>query len=220
VVGGESGGRGVTYRWRADGSDADLLEEPALEAVVSGVPWYYPGRKDCLTCHTETAGFVLGVKTKQLNREHGEGSARENQLRTWGRLGMLDAAPSDEDIRKLGRFAAISDASAPLEERVRSYLDSNCSNCHRPGGSRGLLDLRHETPLEKQGMVGAPLLVGDLGIPGALCVVPGDPSRSGLYLRMARLDPFQMPPLAMERVDEEALALVGKWIEGLGKGGR
>ena len=162
---------------------------------------------------------MLGIKTKQLNRTFDYGSGPEDQLRAWSRLGMLEPAPREEDLRSLGRFAALSDSSATLEERVRSYLDSNCSNCHRPGGSRGLLDLRHETPLEKQGLVGAPLLAGDLGVPGALCVMPGDAARSGLYLRMARLDVFKMPPLAMNKVDREALAVIGGWIEELGKGG-
>jgi len=222
-VGGENGGHGATYRWRPDDSDAELLDGSAIDppdASRSGAAsWYYPSRKDCLTCHTEAAGFVLGIKTKQLNRTFDYGSGPEDQLRAWSRLGMLEPAPREEDLRSLGRFAALSDSSATLEERVRSYLDSNCSNCHRPGGSRGLLDLRHETPLEKQGLVGAPLLAGDLGVPGALCVMPGDAARSGLYLRMARLDVFKMPPLAMNKVDREALAVIGGWIEELGKGG-
>ena len=216
-VGGENGGHGATYRWRPDGSDADLLDGSALdEGPGGGGAWYYPSRKDCLTCHTEAAGFVLGIKTKQLNRTFDRGSGPENQIRAWSRLGMLDPAPREEELPALGRFAALSDRSASLEERARSYLDANCANCHRPGGSRGPLDLRHETPLEKQGLVGVPLIAGDLGVPGALCLVPGDAKRSGLYLRMARLDVFQMPPLAMKRVDAEALAVIKGWIEELG----
>ena len=30
--------------------------------------WYYPSRADRLKCHTATAGGVLGVKTRQMNR--------------------------------------------------------------------------------------------------------------------------------------------------------
>ena len=59
---------GVTYKWRTDQRDADLLATNLTEAIVittaTGVrtqSWYYPSRQDCLTCHTALAGGVLGV---------------------------------------------------------------------------------------------------------------------------------------------------------------
>ena len=55
---------GVTYKWRADNSDADLLETNLTEDIAiktaTGVrtqQWYYPSRADCLTCHTANAGL-------------------------------------------------------------------------------------------------------------------------------------------------------------------
>jgi hypothetical protein len=27
--------------------------------------WYYPSRKDCITCHTKLSGGVLGVKARR-----------------------------------------------------------------------------------------------------------------------------------------------------------
>src|SRR5262249_15303111 len=70
------GGFGATYKWRPDRSDADLLkdglDEP-IELATSGGSekriWSYPSRDDCLKCHTTNAGFVLGLKTRQLNRD-------------------------------------------------------------------------------------------------------------------------------------------------------
>src|SRR5262249_10862011 len=61
-------GYGVTYRWRPDGTDAELLPDGLTEKLGNGKTWPYPSRSDCLACHNPTAGFVLGVNTRQLNR--------------------------------------------------------------------------------------------------------------------------------------------------------
>src|SRR5205823_6110274 len=85
VVGRDGTGYGATYKWRADRRDADLLADAATEEVAAGktrLKWYYPGRNDCLACHTTQAGFVLGVSTRQLNRPftYPDGGTTDNQL--------------------------------------------------------------------------------------------------------------------------------------------
>ena len=96
VVGRNGLGYGVTYKWKPDQSDAELLvdgltEEIALQtsAGTAKRKWTYPSRSDCLACHNANAGFVLGVKTRQLNGEftYPSTGAADNQLRTgttWG----------------------------------------------------------------------------------------------------------------------------------------
>src|SRR5262249_10480317 len=155
------------------------------EEVSSGsggkpLRWSYPGRGDCLVCHTPGAGFVLGVNTRQLNGppardcvEPGhEDSAAINQLLSWSRRGMVDRALPESAPAQLPRLAAVSDASASLEVRVRSYLDTNCGQCHRPGGVRAEFDARFDVPLAQQKLLTAQLLNADLGISGAAVVVP------------------------------------------------
>jgi uncharacterized repeat protein (TIGR03806 family) len=221
VVGAAGRGYGVTYRWRDDQKDAELLPDGLTEEVRVETPkgprtqkWTYPSRQQCLICHTAAAGFVLGVNTRQLNRTCG--GAAENQLLAWGRLGLFEAPPAAADPVKLPRLFAVTDEQAPLAERVRSYLDANCSQCHRPGGVRAPFDARFEVPLAKQNLLGTALLAADLGVLGARVVVPGDRARSMLYQRMRRRqDVFDMPPLATHLVDEQAVELVGRWIDGL-----
>jgi mono/diheme cytochrome c family protein len=119
-------------------------------------------------------------------------------------------------ISRYSRLVAITDASATVEHRVRSYLDANCAQCHRPGGTRGLFDARFDTPLSRQNLVGGPLAAADLGGRGASLISPGDPTRSALCARMNRRgDVYAMPPLASSMVDTAAVAVVAEWIKGL-----
>src|SRR4051812_17906185 len=53
----EGGVYGTSYRWREDGRDADLVTEARTEAVPGepGRTWFFPGPRDCRTCHTPAA---------------------------------------------------------------------------------------------------------------------------------------------------------------------
>ncbi|HEX3134167.1 MAG TPA: PQQ-dependent sugar dehydrogenase [Planctomycetota bacterium] len=133
-------GYGVTYKWRADNSDADLVVAGGADEVLSdvsgGQTWRYPSRDQCLVCHTATAGFVLGPKTRQLNGAFTYPTGRsDNQLRTWNYLQMFGTRIDESAISGLRRTVPLTDTAASVETRVRSYLDSNCAQCHRPGGT-------------------------------------------------------------------------------------
>jgi uncharacterized repeat protein (TIGR03806 family) len=221
----DEGGYGATYRWRHDQQDAELLADGKTETIALLTPqgqrqltWSYPSRSDCLVCHTTNAGFVLGVKTRQLNGSYTYPTTgiTDNQLRTWNHLGLFESPVEETGILRLPRLAALSDGSASLEHRVRSYLDANCSQCHRPGGTRALFDARFDTPLAQQNLLAGPLAAADFGISGTRLVTPGDPSRSALCARMNRRgDVYAMPPLATHTVDIAAVAVVAEWIKRL-----
>ena len=51
-----------------------------------------------------------------------------------------------------------------LAERARAYLHTNCSQCHRPGGSTAAMDLRYTTALVATNACDAPPQSGDLGL--------------------------------------------------------
>jgi uncharacterized repeat protein (TIGR03806 family) len=213
---------GVTYKWRADDSDADLLATNLTEAIpiqtATGVrtqQWYYPSRQDCLTCHTATAGYVLGVKTRQLNRDLAYPSGvTDNELRTWNHLGLFDTNLTGAEIKNLPKLARLDDLTQSLPSRARSYLDANCANCHRPGGTVAYFDARFDTPHARQNLVGGTVLI-DQRIDGARVIAPNDIWRSILYMRANTTEAFKMPPLARNTIDEHGMTLLRQWIESL-----
>lgn len=214
---------GVTYKWRPDHSDADLLASSQSENITittaTGTrdqPWYYPGRADCLRCHTPAAGYVLGVNTRQLNGNlaYPVTGVTDNQLRSWNHIGCFSpTTPLNETaIPGYDKLANITDAGASLEHRIRSYLDSNCSQCHRPGGAQeAVWDARFDTPLKDQRIVNG-LAVNALGIAGAMIIAPRDAARSIMHVRSANIGNVQMPPLAKNVVDTNFVNTLAEWI--------
>jgi len=213
---------GVTYKWRADYSDAELLSTNLTEAILIKTAigtrtqtWYYPSRQDCLTCHTPLAGGVLGVKARQLNRDFKYPSdVTDNQLRAWNHAGLFKTKLNEAELSGYSKLAAADDPMRSLEDRARSYLDANCAHCHRPGGTVAMFDARYDTPLTNQNLIGAPVLI-DEGIDGARAIAPNDIWRSILFMRLGRLDGTRMPPLAHSELDRQGLALLRRWIESL-----
>lgn len=213
---------GVTYKWRADNSDADLLTTNLTETITittaTGVrtqAWYYPSRADCLTCHTPLAGLVLGVKTRQLNGDFTYPSGvRDNELRAWNHLGLFDTNLDEADIKNFPALANAADTTRSLADRARSYLDANCANCHRPRGTVAFFDARYDTPLAQQGLIEGRVLI-DQRIDGARVIAPNDRWRSILYLRANTAEAFKMPQLARNQIDVPGMNLLRQWIESL-----
>jgi uncharacterized repeat protein (TIGR03806 family) len=224
VITENGGAYGVTYKWRDDGSDADLIiaGETKDIAIANGPEpmqtWVFPSRTECMTCHNANADFVLGVKTWQLNGNYDypteNGVVTDNQLNTWQHLGMFANPFNPAEIPSFLKSKYITDASASLEVRVRSYLDSNCAHCHQPGGVEGAFDARFSTPLPDQNIVkfyGISRNTHD----DHFIVKPQDPSMSELWLRDGSLGQNAMPPIAKNVVDDTYMAVLTEWINGL-----
>jgi len=213
---------GATYKWRLDNSDAELVTNGFSEDIVIRTAdgsrsqrWFFPGRQDCLTCHTPVCGGVLGLKTRQLNGDFKyPNGVTVNQLHALGHLGLFDPAFEDWKIFHYPRLVNLTNPSVALELRARSYLDANCSMCHRPGGAGAFFDARFETPLRRQSLINGPV-ANQLAIPGAKVIVPDDLKRSILYHRLSIVGDNQMPPLGRNLVDTNAVSVFEKWILGL-----
>lgn len=196
---------GYGYAWDEDGTDATLVQDETIAA--NG--WIFPGIRGCPACHTDDAGGPLGTTVAQLDRTITRDDASVDQLADLVARGVI-ANPGDVDpLPQPGD-------DAPLETRVRAYLDVNCSPCHREEGTGGRadLDLRAAVALADTGLCGEPS-AGELGLDMPRIVVPGDPDRSILVARIGAPGDARMPPLATAVVDEEGTALVRTWIEQL-----
>ncbi|MES2659182.1 MAG: PQQ-dependent sugar dehydrogenase [Verrucomicrobiota bacterium] len=218
---------GFTYKWRADNSDADLmpagLDEPINIATVGGgtrqETWTYPGASDCRFCHNGNADYVLGVKPWQLNGEmtYPLTGRTANQLETLGALGWFDNTYREDLIPWMLKSRNVAENTASLTDRVRSYIDSNCSQCHQPGGVRAFFDARLTTSLANQGLIYGQLETS-YGDELNRVIRPGDPDRSIMLRRMSSTAELKMPPIAKHIVDQPAIQLFTDWINSLGTG--
>jgi uncharacterized repeat protein (TIGR03806 family) len=205
LVHATSGWQGFSYRWNQAQDDADLLSG-SLTENINGQDWYFPSRADCLTCHNAAAGDVLGIRTRQLNRDFDYPALTDNQLRSWRHIQLFMA-----DIGDFTRYEALadpSDTAATTDERARAYLQANCSFCHLPNGPAPVdMDLRYGLPIAQMRIVGVP------AVAGGTRVNPGSSATSLLWERMSARGLAQMPPLATNLVDTAGADLLALWID-------
>lgn len=209
---------GYTYEWNAQRTDAALVEGGKTVGVGSPAQaWIFPSGNDCLTCHTSAAGFSLSLEAAQLNHAftYAATGRSANQLATLDAITAFATPLGDPALQP--SMPNPFDASAPLADRARAYLHTNCAQCHRPGGvAQVAMDLRYSTLLSSSNACGAPPQAGDLGLgAGARIIAPGSAASSVLVARMSTRDAHGMPPLASSIVDDAGVALVRQWIDGL-----
>ena len=211
----ELGWQGFSYEWRDDQADAVLLGD-GKEKLIDGVHWQYPSTGQCLVCHTQVANFALGLEALQLNNPHlySASGITANQLDTLAHINLFSSAVSAN--QKAQTLFSPSDTNASVSQRARSYLHSNCSNCHRSNGPTPVnIDLRFTTALSAMNVCDVQPVAGDMGITNARIVAAGEPEASVLLQRMKVRDQFQMPPIGSHLVDEEGVELVRSWIASL-----
>ncbi|MEL7499584.1 MAG: PQQ-dependent sugar dehydrogenase [Planctomycetota bacterium] len=216
----ETGWEAATYVWDKKSTDAKLFPEGQQFELYSrprGTPnrvrlWHGPSTSECASCHTDAAGYVLGLRTAQLNR----GKGQSNQIARFINSGMLKGVTDQFDPQKAPAFCEPSDDTATLNDRARVVLDVNCAMCHRPNGpGNANIDLRYTTNDAETKMFDLPPAQGDLGIEEAKIVKRGDPDKSTLLKRMETLSVGRMPTIGSNLVDEDAVSLIREWIQSL-----
>jgi putative heme-binding domain-containing protein len=216
--------QGYTYIWNDLQDDATLLEDPqgkdrTFTIQDADAPdgrrqqtWHFPGRAECTVCHNMAAKYALGVNTLQLNKDHDYGGVIDNQLRTLEHLGVF-TGPLPERTSQLPSLVDYRDSSQDVGDRARAYLHANCSHCHRKwGGGNAEFQLLQPLDLSDMGIVGTRPGQGEFHLTDARLLAPGDPYRSVLYFRMAKLGSGRMPRIGSTEVDEVGLNLIHDWI--------
>ena len=207
---------GYTYEWNALQTEATRVEGGKI-VNIAGQDWIFPSEAQCLECHTSIAGFSLGPEIAQFNRDFTYLSTGRtaNQLDTIDHV-MMFSAPGPGPASILPAMPDPSDASADLGDRARAYLHTNCSQCHRPRGpTPSTMNLLYDTPLLSTNACNTAPLNGDLGLPGAQLITPGNASLSLIVERTDRRDIHGMPPLGSTVIDDDGVALLTTWINGL-----
>ncbi|RYZ81781.1 MAG: hypothetical protein EOO68_35380, partial [Moraxellaceae bacterium] len=110
------------------------------------------------------------------------------------------------------KLYSLGDTQASIAQKARSYLHSNCANCHQPNGQTPVnMDLRITTPVDQMKICNVSPTAGDLGIADARILATGDPQKSILVKRMEATDNTQMPPLSHSVVDTQGVKVVSDW---------
>lgn len=218
--------RFATYVWNADGSDAMLA--PADGAVVAdadapGGRYRVPGRYDCTACHEGAAVPVLGFSALQLSTDrdplapHAE-RQRPGQvdLRSLAARGLLRGLPPE-----LLATPPRVEASSPTARAALGYLHGNCGHCHNAAGALTGLELilaqsaardARSTERTLQSLLGHSSRFRPQGADATQRIAAGHGS-SVLTLRMKTDNPLaRMPPLGVQVVDTEGVALIERWI--------
>ncbi len=221
-----------TYVWNREGTDATLAPADGIAALPlqgtsRGGTYAIPGEFDCRACHEGPPAPVLGFSALQLSPDrdplapHAEASSVDlRALVARGLVRNLPPAVLDTPPRIAAR--------TPTERAALGYLHGNCGHCHSAPGASGAgvpvgvvfaqLALRGDDSADavRRSLIDVASRFrphGGAQAPSRI-VVPGRSDASVLALRMRSRDPrVQMPPLGTALPDEQAVALIERWID-------
>jgi hypothetical protein len=197
----------ASYRWRQDGSDADVVIYGDPNALGTG--WEIPTQVDCVRCHFGIADVGIGFSAIQLS------APQNSQLSKFAGMGWFSKPPMQE-------FDA---PGTGTEHDALAYMHANCGHCHvdtsQLYAQQTKLLLRLRTTDTTPQVTGAYAAIGMMAkhnydpMYGAYNIVAGKPDQSQVWLRMNVRGYWQMPPIATKKIDMTGTSLVGQWIAGL-----
>ncbi|MFL2871659.1 MAG: PQQ-dependent sugar dehydrogenase [Pirellulaceae bacterium] len=116
------------------------------------------------------------------------------------------------------KLAGLLDETASIETRARSYIFSNCAQCHvGAGGGNSQMHFEFSRSLTEMNVIGEVPLHGSKGVEAGKLITPGNPDKSVLFKRISIRGTGQMPIIATTEVDEAAVSVIRQWIEQMEK---
>jgi hypothetical protein len=219
--------RFATYVWNVDGTEAMLAAEDGAVVEVADAPggrYTVPSRSDCTACHEGAPVPVLGFSALQLSPDrdplapHADPARPDmTNLRSLAARGWLRNLPS-----ALLSSPPRIQAASPTERAALGYLHGNCGHCHNSAGALTGLELLLAQRADASARSAEQTLASLLGhssrfrphgAVSAQRVVAGRDDSSIVTLRMKSTNPYtRMPPLGVQVVDPEGVALIERWI--------
>lgn len=199
-----------TYLWNEDGDDASLVDAQGENIEIqltddarSKRTWRAGSTNECRLCHNVGSGSVLGFNARQLDAL--------DQLTDLAHKRILSNVPTYDG----NHLVSPHDTAADLDDRGRSYLHMNCGICHNENGPATISFFAHrDYDFDKLRITKRPG-VGDFGIKDAQLVKPGQPYKSIILYRLAKLGYGRMPYIGSRVCDSEGIELIESWIRTL-----
>lgn len=211
------------YVWNDEQTEAVLdmegrtvyLEWIDDEGLERSVDYRIPSDAECFTCHKNyDIPSPIGPKPQNINSTIDYADGAKNQMEKWVEVGYLEQGYPNN----INTVVNYEDATQPLIDRVRSYLDINCAHCHQTGSHCDYRPVRfafnESTDLANIGVCVEP---DEEVLPQHTQIVnPGIIARSALHYRMNTTEvQYRMPLLGRSLVHEEAVEMIEDWINSL-----
>jgi hypothetical protein len=214
---------GFSYQWNAEQTEATLVAAEGLTTPITNDAgakqnWYYPSRNDCLLCHNKAPGFALGPSVRNFNLDYMYPSGtKANQIDTLEHIGVLDAKVKRQPayLDPSAGLTPTTDDMATLDARARSYLQANCSLCHRPEAKHPILDFRFVVDLKTMNACNFVPKSTDPITPAdqARGIVPGHPELSVVWGKMNTTGAGRMPQVGTSVPDKVGTQVISDWIK-------
>ncbi len=211
------------YIWNEDQTEAysdlngsyQLIDWINDDGNPMSVNFRIPSEAECHTCHkSNNLNTPIIPKPQNLNKFYSYTDGTINQLQKWQQVGYL----SGNIPANIYSVVDWTDITQPLDLRMRSYLDANCSHCHSDGGHCFYRPIRlafnRTVDPDNLGICIAPQQIITPQLTDI--IARGNINKSVMYYRMNTNDPqFMMPLMGRTVIHQEAVDLLEDYINSL-----